>query len=107
MLINGGEGLLDIASTVFFRILEDSFEESNATESKDHTNGYEQESIYSTSYYDEKEGQVPLDYSVLSVGILTLGLILFVEAARHWFDHRAHGKPFFNAVLQTLYSECA
>jgi hypothetical protein len=94
---------LDVASTVWSRILEDAVDDNNSTESK---NGYEQDYGNGDGYYDEKKGPVPLDYSVLSIGILTLGLIFFVEATRHWFDHQAHCKPFFKAVLMTLYSEC-
>jgi hypothetical protein len=48
----------------------------------------------------------PLDYTVLSVGVLTLGLILFVEVIRHRLDHEAHGRPFFKTVLEGVYSEC-
>ena len=48
----------------------------------------------------------PLDYSVLSVGVMTLGLILVVEIGRHYIDHKVHGKPFSQAVLDNVYSEC-
>jgi hypothetical protein len=65
------------------------------------------ESAYDEGYYDSKsKGPIPLDYSVLSVGVLTLALILFVEVCRHALDHAAHHRPFFKAVLQMLYSEC-
>lgn len=71
------------------------------------TYGYEDNDGYSDGYNGKKKKEpVYIDYSVLSVGILTLGLILFVEVSRHWIDHRAHGKPFFTAVLLMLYSEC-
>ena len=52
------------------------------------------------------EDTEPLDYSVLSVGVMTLGLILVVEIGRHHIDHKAHGRPFFQAVLDNVYSEC-
>jgi hypothetical protein len=48
----------------------------------------------------------PLDYSVVSVGVMTLGLLLFVEVIRHHLDHAAIGRPFFKAVLEGVYSEC-
>ena len=48
---------------------------------------------------------VRVDYSVLSVGVLTLGLILIVEVFRHRIDHAAVGRPFFKAVLEGVYSE--
>ena len=47
-----------------------------------------------------------IDYSVLSVGVMTLGLILVVEVARHKIDHLASGRPFFQTVLEGVYSEC-
>ena len=55
------------------------------------------------AYGKEKE---PLDYTVLSVAVLTLGLILLVEVVRHGLDHEAKHRPFFKAVLETTYSEC-
>lgn len=74
-------------------------------------NGYTtDEYLYGDSdpYYGSKaKGPIPLDYTVLSVGVLTLGLILFVEGCRHLLDHAAHGQPFFKAVLEMCYSECA
>ena len=48
---------------------------------------------------------VRVDYSVLSVGVMTLGLILVVEVLRHRLDHAAVGRPFFKAVLEGVYSE--
>ncbi len=52
---------------------------------------------------DEPEA---LDYSVLSVGVMTLGLILCVEVLRHKLDHIASHRPFFKVVLDATYSEC-
>ena len=46
-----------------------------------------------------------IDYTVLSVALLTLGLILVVEIARHKIDHRAHGRPFAKTVLEQVYRE--
>ena len=46
-----------------------------------------------------------LDYTVLSVAVLTLGLILLVEVVRHRLDHEAKHRPFFKVVLETTYSE--
>lgn len=54
------------------------------------------------AYGDEE----PLDYSVLSVAVMTLGLILFVEVIRHRLDHIAEHRPFFKTVLDATYSEC-
>lgn len=55
---------------------------------------------------DKKKEEEPLDYSVLSVGVMTLGLILCVEVLRHRLDHLAEYKPFFKCVLEATYSEC-
>lgn len=54
--------------------------------------------------YAKKEEE-PLDYSVLSVGVMTLGLILLVEVIRHRLDHEAEHRPFFKVVLEATYSE--
>lgn len=47
-----------------------------------------------------------LDYSVISVGVTTLGLILAVELVRHKLDLKAIGRPFFKTVLEGVYREC-
>ena len=47
-----------------------------------------------------------LDYSVISVGVTTLGLILAVEFVRHKLDLKAIGRPFFKTVLEGVYREC-
>ena len=47
-----------------------------------------------------------LDYSVLSVGVMTLGLILCVEVLRHKLDQIASHRAFFKVVLEATYSEC-
>lgn len=46
------------------------------------------------------------DYSILSVSVMTLGLIMAVEVFRHRLDHAAVGRPFFKAVLEGVYAEC-
>jgi hypothetical protein len=56
----------------------------------------------SKSYDDD----VRIDYSVLSVGVMTLGLIMVVELFRHRLDSSANGRPFFKAVLEGVYTEC-
>ena len=48
----------------------------------------------------------PLDYTVLSVGVITLGLILVVELIRHRLDVAAMGRIFFKSVLEGVYREC-
>jgi hypothetical protein len=47
-----------------------------------------------------------LDYTVLSVAVITLGLILIVELIRHRLDVAATGRPFFKSVLEGVYKEC-
>lgn len=54
-----------------------------------------------------KEEAVRIDYSVLSVAVMTLGLIMVVELGRHKLDHAAHHKPFLKAVLEGVYEELA
>jgi hypothetical protein len=53
---------------------------------------------------EKDEGQ--LDYSVLSVAVMTLALLLFVEVLRHTLDSEAAFRPFFKVVLEATYSEC-
>lgn len=48
---------------------------------------------------------VKVDYSMLAVMVCTLGLILIVEITRHYIDHKAERRPFFKAVLTSVYSE--
>ena len=50
--------------------------------------------------------EVNVDYSILAVMVCTLGLILVVELIRHHLDHKAESRPFFQAVLTSVYSEC-
>jgi hypothetical protein len=49
-----------------------------------------------------------IDYSVLSVGVVTVGLILVVELLRHRIDHAAcRGSPFFQGRLgRSVFSVC-
>jgi hypothetical protein len=54
----------------------------------------------------EKTAGFRMDYSVLSVAVMTLGLIMVVEVLRHRLDHAAMGRPYFSAVLENIYGEC-
>ena len=54
------------------------------------------------SAYEEKRS---LDYSVISVVIFTLGMILAVEVLRHKLDAAASGNPYFHTVLELMYRE--
>jgi hypothetical protein len=47
-----------------------------------------------------------IDYSILSVVVLTLGLILVVEICRHQLDEVAKTRTFLHAVLGSVYQEC-
>lgn len=53
-----------------------------------------------------KPDKVRIDYSVLSVAVMTLGLIMIVEVFRHRLDHAAAHRPFSKAVLEGVNSEC-
>jgi hypothetical protein len=46
-----------------------------------------------------------VDYTVLSVAVMTLSLLLIVEIALHKLDHLAEGHRFTQAVLTSLYRE--
>jgi hypothetical protein len=47
-----------------------------------------------------------LDFSVLSVAVSTLALILLVQYLRHQLDNKAIGRPLFKSVLKGVYAEC-
>ena len=72
-------------------------------------NDHEDASIYDTAArflakktFDEPERS---DYSILSVSVMTLGLILCIELFRHKLDHYAQHKAFLKAVLDDVYNE--
>lgn len=48
-----------------------------------------------------------IDYTVLSVAVTTLGLLLIVELLRHKIDQAATGREFFKTVLEGVYRELA
>ena len=71
----------------------------------------------SSSYFPHHENEhrflapdglrVPtVDYAVISVVVITLALVLFIEVMRHQLDVAASGNPFFQHVLELMYREC-
>ena len=48
----------------------------------------------------------PIDYTVLSTAVTTLIFLLVVEILRHMVDRWAHGKGFFETMLECVYREC-
>ena len=52
------------------------------------------------------EETASLDYTVFSVVIATLVIVLVVEVLRHQLDVAASGNPFFQTVLELMYREC-
>jgi len=50
-------------------------------------------------------GAPTVDYSVISILIITLGVVLAVEVLRHQLDVAASGHPFFHTVLELMYRE--
>jgi hypothetical protein len=58
------------------------------------------------AYIAGRDEPTRIDYSVLSVAVMTLGLVMMVEVFRHRVDHAAMGRPFFTAVLEGVYAEC-
>ena len=61
---------------------------------------------YRHRYLAPGGAEAEIDYTVVSVGVMTLGLLLVVEFVRHSLDHAAIGRPFFKVVLEGVYSEC-
>jgi hypothetical protein len=56
----------------------------------------------SEAYHDKYR----IEYSILSISVLTLGILLVVEFVRHLLDHKAKRRIFFKTVLENVYSEC-
>ena len=54
----------------------------------------------------KKKEEIEVDYSILAVLVVTLGLVLVVELLRHQLDHFAEHKPLLHAVVQGVNSEC-
>jgi hypothetical protein len=49
---------------------------------------------------------VNIDYSILAVVVVTLGLILIAEILRHQLEKAAKGRIFLHSVLESVYQEC-
>ena len=56
--------------------------------------------------YEKKEYGDGFYYGAMSVAVLTLGLVIVVEAILHRIDLSALQKPFYQAVLDAVYREC-
>lgn len=63
---------------------------------------------YSSTYDDDAKKKYGEDfyYGAMSVAVLTLGLVIIVEAILHRIDLSALHKPFYQAVLDAVYREC-
>lgn len=73
---------------------------------------YEDDPLYSSSSSSSIHrllapvgGTPTVDYAVISVVVITLGLILAIEVGRHQLDVAASGNPFFHTVLELMYRE--
>ena len=80
-----------------------------------YNNEYDNSSYFSHHHYQDQEHRflapdglrVPtVDYAVISVVVITLALVLFIEVMRHQLDVAASGNPFFQHVLELMYREC-
>ena len=47
-----------------------------------------------------------VSYTIFSVAVLTLGLLMITEVILHTLDHYAKERKFFRQVLNTFYREC-
>jgi len=66
---------------------------------------HEDETSHERFMKDSAKYDEGIDYTVLSIAVQTLALILFVEIVKHKLDHFAHGRPFFGTVLHSMYNE--
>lgn len=62
-------------------------------------------SRFASSHRLLASSEMQIDYSVLAVLVMTLGLIMIVEVARHRLDQAAKSRPFFKSVLKGVYTE--
>lgn len=60
----------------------------------------------SYGYGEKKEYGEDFTYGAMSVAVVTLGLVIVIEAILHRIDMSASGKPFYQAVLDAVYREC-
>ncbi len=52
-------------------------------------------------------GESPVvDYTVVGVIVITLGLILVIEVLRHKLDEATSGHSFSKVVVELMYREC-
>ena len=59
-----------------------------------------------TMYRQLAGGDPVIDFTVLSMAVVTMSLLLIVAMLRHQIDHIARGKEFFENVLEAAYHEC-
>ena len=76
---------------------------------KDYVDGWKNENSYRHVNFVSRllagGDDVELDYTILSVAVMTLGLLLIVDLGRHRMDHAALNRPFFSSVLEHVYGE--
>ena len=51
-------------------------------------------------------GDPNIDFTALSMAVVTMSLLMIVAILRHKIDHLARGKEFFENVLEAAYHEC-
>lgn len=51
-------------------------------------------------------GDPIIDFTALSMAVVTMSLLMIVAILRHKIDHLARGKEFFENVLEAAYHEC-
>lgn len=67
---------------------------------------YDAGSTYDAGKAAVKTDKGVVDYTIMSVAVMTLGLLLIVETMFHQLDHLAHHRRFLKTVMSTFYKEC-
>lgn len=114
------EDASDLLSSLYNSSYDDEYEYGNSsydgygnsTKEDYYGYGYDEGGYSSSSggdygYGGKKEYGEDFFYGAMSVAVLTLGLVIFVEFVLHQIDHSAVGKPFYQAVLDAVYRELA
>ena len=53
-----------------------------------------------------QKNEMEIDYSVLSVAVMTLALIMIVQLIRHKLENLAQSRTLFRHMLDHVYTEC-
>jgi len=80
---------------------------SDSTINEEDYDDYGCNSSYNRRALGGGSGAIDLSFSVFSMAVITLALLLIVELLIHRLNHTVQNKEFYNEVVNTLYRELA